>query len=378
MGATPAIFRESAFRAMSTLTLFLFLAGCQDSDPIRLGFVAGLSGRVADLGVSGRDAAQLAVEERNQSGGVRGRKVVLSVKDDRQDPEAARQAVRELIAEGVAAIVGPMTSDMGLAVVPIANEAGILLMSPTVSTEALSGIDDQFFRVTATTRDFATHNAHYQIRARRMRRVAAAFDLGNRAYTEAWLRHFREAFTAKGGEIVASLGFTTGGETTFLDLARDLMASLPDGVLIIANSMDSALLCRQIRKLDASVPITIADWGASERLLELGGKAVEGVTVVQSFDRDSTAPRYRAFRRTYVERFGREPGFAGVDAYEAVNVVLDAIQHRGKGQSLKESVLAIRHFEGLQVPFSFDDYGDVRRPATSISVVRDGEFAVLE
>jgi branched-chain amino acid transport system substrate-binding protein len=378
MDESPKIRWIASIGVKAGLILCVALSGCKPSEPIRIGFVAGISGRVADLGVTGRDAAQFAVEQRNQTGGVAGRKVQLIIKDDEQQPEVAKRAVRELISDGVSAIVGPMTSDMGMALSPIVTEARVLMVSPTVTTEALTGIDDYFFRVTSTTRTFASRNASYQIKANRMRRVAAAYDLGNKSFTENWLSNFRTAFAEGGGEIIATLGFEVGTETAFLQIARDLLAFQPDGVLIVANSMDSALLCQQIRKLNDAIPITLADWGATERLLELGGKAVEGVTVVQTFDRNSAAPRYQAFRQAYLERFHREPGFAGVNTYDAVNVVLDAIAKQRKGENLKETVLAIRQFDGLQSPFSFDDFGDVKRSHASISIVRDGQFAVLE
>ena len=135
-----------------------------------------------------------------------------------------------------------------------------------------------------------------------MRRVAAVYDLGNRAFSENWLKNFTEAF-AQGGQVVLTLGFQVGNDTTFLSIAQELLADDVDGVLIIANSMDSALLCQQIRKLDARIPIVLSDWGGTERLLELGGKAVEGVNVVQTFDRNGGPPRYQAFRQTYWNGF---------------------------------------------------------------------------
>ena len=81
-----------------------------------------------------------------------------------------------------------------------------------------------------------------------------------------------------------------------------------NGILIIANSMDSALLCQQIRKKNKIVNITLADWGATEQLLEFGGKAVEGVTVVQTFDREHPSPAYQAFRKAYIKQLGRGAG----------------------------------------------------------------------
>ncbi|MDG4552405.1 MAG: ABC transporter substrate-binding protein [Candidatus Contendobacter sp.] len=366
---------------IALLSFFLLnsvvLPGCAPPAPIRIGFVGGTSGRVADLGIAGRDAVLLAVELRNRAGGVAGRKVELLIRDDEQNPEVAQRAVRALIDQGVVAIVGPMTSAMAIAVLPIANEARVLLVSPTVSTDDLTGLDDYFFRVIAPTLDNASRVARYHLSHGATRRLAVAYDLSNKSYTESWLNHFRATYVQGGGEIVKVLGFESGGETTFLQLAEDLLATQADGVLIVANSMDTALLCQQIHKLDRRLPILTSEWAATERLIELGGKAVEGVIVAQNFDRNSTAPRYRAFYQAYRDRFHREPGFGGVNAFDAANVVLDALARRQDRQSLKETLLATPRFEGVQEPILFNEFGDVKR-SLRITVVRDGQFVVIE
>ncbi len=353
------------------------LLGCEPPEPIRIGFVGGTSGRVADLGIAGRDAVLLAVELRNQSGGVAGRKVKLLIKDDQQNPEVAQRAVRDLIEQGVVAIIGPMTSAMAIAVVPIANEAKVLLMSPTATTDDLTGLDDYFFRLNTSARDNASRIARYHVGQSATRRLAATYDLRNKSYTENWLDSFRATYVQSGGEVVKVIGFESGGETTFLQLAQDLLAAPVDGVLIVANSVDTALLCQQIRKLGSRVPIISSEWAATERLIELGGKAVEGVIMAQNFDRNSIAPRYRAFYQAYRDRFHREPGFGGVIAFDAANVVLDALAQRREGQSVKETVLAARHFEGVQEPMLFNEFGEVKR-RLFITVVRDGQFVVVE
>ena len=254
----------------------LILLICTPPEPIRIGFVGGTSGRVADLGIAGRDAVVLAVELRNQTGGVAGRKVDLLIKDDEQNPEVAQRVVRELIDQGAVAIVGPMTSAMAIAVVPIANESRVLLMSPTASSDQFSNRDDYFFRVNASTLDNATRIAQHHLKQQPVRRFAAAYDLSNQSYSESWLDGFRAAYIRGGGEVIKAFGFKSGGEKTFLQLAQDLLSTQADGVLIVANSMDTALLCQQIRKLDQRTPIITSEWAATERLIELGGKSVEG------------------------------------------------------------------------------------------------------
>ena len=66
---------------------------CSPKEPVKIGFLGGVSGRVADLGIAGRNGALLAVEMRNKAGGLNGRTVELLVEDDQQDAEQAKAAV---------------------------------------------------------------------------------------------------------------------------------------------------------------------------------------------------------------------------------------------------------------------------------------------
>ena len=49
--------------------ILLCIGACGPTEPIKVGFLAGLTGRVADLGIAGRDGAILAVEQTNREGG---------------------------------------------------------------------------------------------------------------------------------------------------------------------------------------------------------------------------------------------------------------------------------------------------------------------
>ena len=364
---------------MLAILVFCVLGyGCSDDAPLKLGFIGGTSGRVADLGISGRDAVQMMVEEYNRNDKLNGRRIELLIRDDKQDSDIARKAAQELIDEGVVAIIGPMTSDMAVAITPLLDKARVPAISPTASSQKLSGIDDYFFRVSSTTREFATKSAAYHIKAGDMRRIVAVFDRTNLSFTENWLDNFQEFFAAHGGEVIARIGFDSQQNKSFTDITNELLAHQPDGILIVANSMDSAMFCQQIRKADTAIPITLADWGATERLLELGGKAVEGVTVVQTFNRDDPGKRYQAFRKAFLDRFKREPGFPGVYASDATQLVLSALQKREKNQDIKDAILSVRQFQGLQSEFRFDEFGDVIRSHASISVIRDRTFIVID
>lgn len=359
------------------LLLGLLWTGCERREPLRIGFFAILSGRGADLGVSGRNGAMLAVEERNAAGGIHGRKIDLLVRDATSDPETGRQMLAELLRQRVVAVIGPMTSGVAMEAVPLVNAAQIPLVSPTATTTALTGLDDFFLRVTSDTTVYAIRSAHYQAQRLGHRRGAVIYDLANRAYTESWLRDFRQEFSTWGGELVVERRFSSGVDETFSPLVEQLLAVQPDFVLVLANAVDGAQICQQIRKADPTMPIAMSEWGSTERFVELAGSAAENVYISQFLDRNDPSPRYQRFRQAYQQRFGQEPGFAGLAAYDAASVVLAALERQSAGESLKNALLRLGDFQGGQQRFGFDRFGDADRP-NYLSVIRGGQYQSVE
>lgn len=367
-----------AFRLRSVFLVVTMLAtiGCAPPEPVRIGFIGSLSGRAADLSIGGRNGVLLAVEQKNKTGGINGRLIELVVEDNQMDAKstAAFDRLRE---RKVAGIIGPMTSAMALATVPLANTAKLPLISPTVTTNQLTGIDDYFFRVIGPTRSYAQKLASYHREMAKLRRIAVAIDEGNLAYTESWLGDYREAMVAAGGEIVSVSRFKSSENTLFTQVASEMLSKTPDGVLILGNSVDTANIAQQIRKLDSAIVISASEWAATERLIELGGQAVDGMTLSQFFDRSSTELGYLGFRQAFLTRFSQEPGFPGVTGFDAANVLIDALERQGKGQELKQAILAKRQYQGVQGSTPLDAFGDSARQ-TFVTVIRNGKFEVVK
>lgn len=353
----------------------LGLVGCNNA-PIKIGFVGGLTGRTADLGLAGRDGALLALEQANVAGGVGGRQLELLTADDQQNPDTAAAAFHHLREAGVAAIIGPMTSAMAMTMVPLANAAGLAMISPTVTTSALTGLDDHFFRVISSTREYAQASARFHAQRSKLLRVAAVLDMSNAAYTERWLGDFEAEFRALGGQVVAREGYRFQPGFAFSDLARSALASQPDGLLLLTGAVDAAQLIQQVRKLQPSLPLMTAEWAATEQLLELAGGAAEGVVAAQFLDRTNTSPAYRQFRLAYQQRFGNPSGFADLAGFDAMRVVLQALGAQQRGENLRQTLLRVRQFEGAQQVVAFDATGDAVRQ-TYITVVRQGRYEVL-
>lgn len=357
--------------------LLLLLGGCSKKEPVRLGFVAGISGRVADLGVGGRNGVMLAVEQRNAEGGIKGRRIELLTRDDGQDPQMALKAVRELMGEKVEIIIGPMTSSMAMAMLPAVAGSGTVLLSPTATTTDLTGKDDNFLRVIDDTRGYAIKSAGYHYTKLGRRTVAVIYDEGNLSYTESWLKGYAGEFRRLGGKVLLTRPFRSGAGDSFSDLARELLAPGPDLVLTIANSVDAAMICQQVRKLKPSQSLSAAEWASTERFIELAGKSADGVVLAQFISHSDNSERFKAFESAYRKRFNQPPGFAGLAGYDAGLVAIEAYAQRKPGSSMKKAILDVGTFQGGQQPIRIDSFGDAKR-ASFITEVRDGSYRTME
>jgi branched-chain amino acid transport system substrate-binding protein len=159
-------------------------------------------------------------------------------------------------------------------------------------------------------------------------------------------------------------------------LATQLLQSKPDLVAIAANSVDGALLAQKLRQRNVEVRLAGSAWTGTQRLMELGGAAVEGMLIEQYYNQDDQSVSYQRFREAYLKRFGYEPGFAGVVSFDAANMLLDALAENADRKGLKERILKRTPFKGVQGDIAIDAYGDAQRPIT-MTEVRDGKIIVI-
>lgn len=377
----PTQWKKRVLLVVTICCAAVFLAGtigAADKNPYRIGFVGGLTGRSSDLGIQGRNGVMLAVEEINEQGGINGRPLQLITKDDRQDPQTALKVDQELIDEGAIAIIGHMTSAMTEAALPLFNERKIPMISPTTSGNNLKGIDDYFLRVINPNIHLINLGANYAFENMKLRKVAAVYDLSNRAYSEEFVANFKSEFERLGGKVVSMDTFTTGHDVSFKNLAAEILKTNPDGIVIVAGAVDTAMICQHVRMTGSKIPIFMSGWAQTPDLLRHGGPAVEGTIGTMYQNLDSTAKPYVAFKERFQARFGSDgPTFAAIFGYEAVMVLKESLSRNPDPKQLKETILKQKTFPGLQGAFEIDSYGDAKRQAY-IVVIHNNRFTVRE
>ncbi len=365
--------KVSARLSLSAI-LVIFLIGCGTPEPIKIGMVAGISGRRSQLGVSARNAIIMAVDQVNKDGGINGRHVELIVKDNKNDITECKKAVQELIDAGVIAVIGPVLSKMIKATLDTSKNKGVLVISPTVSTTALENVDDNFIRLMPVASREAEKMASIVIDDG-PKKLAVIYDATNRAYSLPIFKTFSEKITQHGGLITYANDMTEKTDHLFTRMAQDIITSGAQGVFFIASGIDAAFLCQQIRKRNSDIRFYASHWVKSGNIIEQGGKSVEGMVLVTPFEREKKSQGYLAFSNAHEQMFKIKPNFVAKYAFETAQVLFEGIRSSNKitaGQ-IKNAILKKKHFEGLEEPFTINEFGDAIRSNT-VLVIKDGRF----
>jgi branched-chain amino acid transport system substrate-binding protein len=271
-----------------------------------------------------------------------------------------------------------MTSQTAVTIVPEINQVKIPMVSPTVSTNQLSGLDDYFFRVYYTNAQAAKLLAGKLSLQENVRRIAVIYDLGNRAYTEDWVRHFQVALEQGGGSLIIRIPFDFHSDTLFLDLATQAAEANPQGILILANAVDTAMICQQLAKIGVDLPRYATGWSYSGDLIQFGGKSVEGLSIIQSADLQEPSPTMQNFVKAYQERFRNLPNFPAMHAYDATRMILAILKKTTDPQAIRKELLEMEAFAGIHSDISVDRFGDLKHPHLHLAYIKNGQFVKAE
>ena len=139
------------------ILMFFVLSACSESSDYVIYTMGKMSGVGSELAVSARRGIDLALEEINQGGGILNRKIVLEVLDTNGDQLDAQGRMEKLVVGDPKILIGPFTSgDLVPAVDFLESyQDKLLIFSPTISADSLTGLDDNILRLMPPTAEQA-------------------------------------------------------------------------------------------------------------------------------------------------------------------------------------------------------------------------------
>ena len=313
----------------STLAVFALGCGGSSTEELVIGEYGSLTGNDATFGLSTKEGVELAVSQLQQQkqGKIGGLTVRVVVEDDQGRPEEAATVVKKLLNQDrVIAVVGEVASSRSLAAAPICQEAGVPMITPSSTNPKVTQVGDFIFRMCFIDPFQGTVMARFAAQNLGLKKVAILEDVKN-DYSVGLAQFFTEAFRAVGGEITGGKPQAySAGDQDFRAQLTAIKAQNPQAIFVPGYYTEAGLIARQARELGIKVPLLGGDGWESEKLIEIGGQALEGCFYSNHFAADNPDPRLQIFLKAYKDKFGHDSDAIGGLAYDAANVLFQSLE----------------------------------------------------
>ncbi|MCC7054308.1 MAG: ABC transporter substrate-binding protein [Gemmatimonadaceae bacterium] len=327
------------------------------------------------------DGLELAVEELNASGGIRGRNVRLRREDDSGSVDVGRLIAQHLANDpSVLAVIGHLQSYVTIPAASIYDEAEVLLISPAATDPALTGRGlRHVFRTTFTDKDVGRRMA--DVAAERGYKRVAIYYMRN-TYGRGLSNAFEERAGNVGVNVIARQSYDPTdqvSEQTFASTLRDWQLLAPDALFIAGEVPSAGTLVAAIRKLGLTMPILGGDAMSSPELLATAGAAAEGAIIASAFHPDEPSPAVQRFVTAFRARFGATPDVGSALGYDAMRVLGHALRTAPTAgpADLVKTMHAVSNWPGVTGTVAFSPGGDRSTVSVVTTVVRNGQFQYL-
>lgn len=343
-----------------------------ENEPIKIGFIGPLTGEAASYGTDVLNGIRLKVDELNASGGVNGKQIQLIAEDGRCTGVDAASAAQKLInVDKVSAILGGQCSGETLGAAPIAEAAGVVLLSAISSSPDVTTAGTFVFR-------------NYPSDALKTKAMAAYF--AEQGYKKvAAISENTDFCTGFRDSLIKDLGtgalvFNETVEPGTKDY-RTLVTRLKetDFDVFFANGQTTAsvaAMMQQLREQGINVQAISHDVAQDKTLIDLGGEAVDGFQAISIRGVDENS----AFGQAFVGKNGSAQAALAFAAhgYDALGVLAQAMTAaQAQSVSLRDA-LAAATYTGVIGSFGFDADGDVTGVPYVLWQVQSGAYVSVK
>ena len=342
-----------------------------DTNTIRIGLEAPLTGSQKELGVGMLRGASMAAVELNAAGGILGKKIVIVPIDDQADPEIGAAAAAKAITSGLDGIVGPYNSGVGIETLPLYIEAGLVPLRLT-SADTTSSLGFTLQPMTSQIAPVATNAISKWLGAKS---AAIIFD-STTEYTKNAAAEMSKLLTAAGISLTLSEPITPGA-TSYASTVAKVAATKPELIYIVTYFPEGGLIAREM--FDSRTPARcLADYGAYDN----GFITAAGITAARHCpivgvpapgDFTNSAARVATFRKLY----SAAPGAWSPYTYDSVKLLAEKAEEAGgfSAEQLTAALAATSGWTGWTGGVAFEMPTGNRTPAPVTVNITDAKGA---
>ncbi len=330
----------------------------------KVGAFLSLSGAETQFGVDTKEGIELAVEEVNAKGGVKGKPIKVIFEDDKTNPNEATNKVLQLIdRDKVIAVLGEVASSRSRAGGIVANRKKVPMITPSSTHPDVTKIGPFVFRVCFTDDLQGKMGAQFMATTMGKKKLALLY-ASDDLYSSGLATEFRDEVKRLGAEVIIEKSFLKS-ETNFTTFITEIRDAKPD--LIYAPIYYSSMvpIARQAKAAGIKGELFVGgDGWHAESLLESAAEEMEGAYFTTHFTSDVPWPDAKTFVTKYVAKFKREPTALGAMGYDAAKVLADAIG-RAKAdtaEALRDAIQETKGFQGATGTISINAERNADKP----------------
>ncbi|PAK42842.1 ABC transporter substrate-binding protein [Peribacillus simplex] len=349
----------------------------KSDDTIKIGANLELSGGTASFGQSAADGLKLAIDEINKEG-IDGKKLEIVKVDNKSDAaEATSGSIKLVSQDKVVAVVGSATSTNTLAQVQVAQDNKVPLLTPTATnpdiTNKAGKLNDYVFRtcfIDPFQGTVAANFASDEIGAK----TAAIYVDSASDYSKGLAAAFKEAFTAKGGKIVAEEAYVTK-DTDFRSTLTRIKSAKPEFVFLPGYYEEVGLILKQAREDGMDLPFMGGDGWDSPKVVEIAGAdALKNTYITNHYSPEDEDAKIQDFVAAFEKEYDKTPDAFAALGYDTGYYLADAIKRSGDAspEKIRQALEDVKDLQLVSGTLNLDENHDPIKSATILEYV-DGK-----
>ena len=348
------------------------------ADTIKIGVAGPHSGDLASYGLPSVNAAKIVADKINAQGGINGMKIELLVEDTVCKPEVATNTATKLISDGAQLVLGGICSGSTKAALPIYQNAGILVMSPSATNPGLtqSGDYNNFFRTIAPDDAQAQLDVDFALDKLGYTKIAVVHDKGD--YGKGFAEFAKKFLEESGRAEVVLFEGVTPGAVDYSAIVQKIKESGAEAVMFGGYHPEASKIVTMMKKKRLEADFISDDGVKDITFIKVAGEFAEGAYASGPMD-TSKNPLSIAAVEAHKAEYNADPGAFYENAYSAVLAMTNAVEKAGTTEL--EALKKALQTEKVDTPvgtISFDEKGDAIGVGFSVYQVQDGTFVELK
>ncbi len=369
------------------LSLIFILSGCAKSDSSRISLdsnedtykiavIAPQIGPYKSLGNSIIHGAELAVINKNATGGINGKKIELIKVDDGGLSGEGTWRARNLVEQMVLGVIGHLNSDISIPASEVYSKAMIAEITPGSTNPFFTErerVRGYVFRTIGRDDDQGKLAGRFAIQ-KGFKKLAILYN--NRSYGSSLASEFvKEVEKEKSSSQIVFYKSYKVDTKNFKEEVSQLKTNSPDFLFFVGEYGDASKFLKEYKLSGLKTTFLGSEGVFDEDFIEDTKGVSEGALVISLPEVND-----ESFIKTYKDKFGKNIGSYSANSYDATNILISAIQKvkQKNSEKIAKAIKEIKDFPGLTGSLSFDEKGDLIEPKFTIYKVKGSKFVSLE